>query len=105
MKAEIEFKIQLGSVGEFSELLNHVEFTYLQDIGLTQVGTYGDVRIVLELLKFVNLQLEQVILLRSENPDLMKEFSDSLKMLNKKEKEFKLNFKRLEKANENQRPT
>lgn len=89
MKAEIDFKIKIEKVEDFSEVFNHVELSYLEDVGITQVGAYGDARLALELLKYVNLQLDRVVFLRSENPDLMTDFNESVLLLQQKNEEFK----------------
>jgi len=92
MTTVIDFKIELNNLDEFSEVLQKVKWNYLEGVGITQVGSYGDIRVAMELLKYVNMQFKEVLLLRSEDPDLMQEFNHSFNILAAKRDEMNKNL-------------
>ena len=50
---------------------------------LTQAGTYGDIRGSIDLIEICTSHFEQVLLLRSENPNLFEKFCKAVDGLNK----------------------
>ena len=90
MKSTVDFTVSLEKFEDLEESLKFFSWDYLDNLqfGFTQVGTYGDIRIALELMKYVNKQFENVLVLRSENPDLKSQYDNLFKVMADKKKEM-----------------
>ena len=99
MKTAVDFTINLESFEDLDDAFKHFNWDYLDklDNGLTQVGSYGDIRVALELMKYVKKQFENVILLRRESPDLKSQYDELFKVMADKKKEMDNNYERFNK--------
>jgi len=96
MKTAVDFTIRLESFEDLEESFKYFQWDYLDNLefGLTQVGSHGDIRVALELMKFVNKQFERVVILRSESPDLKSQYDELFKVMAEKKAEMDSNYKR-----------
>jgi len=97
MKTNVDFTINLEKFEDLDDVFSCFRWDYLDNIqfGLTQVGSYGDIRFAMELMKYVNKQFEKVLFLRSESPDLMSQYNEIFEVMAEKKKEMDENYKRL----------
>lgn len=100
MKIAGEVTFELESKADLKEFFSKANFTYLTNLngGLTQIGSYGDVRPVMQIMEFLLDELEPVVGLRSQDPDLFSEFKKLTERMNAKQAQFERTDRILEKA-------
>ena len=88
-----KFKVQ-GKEG-LRQLLAQIEYQGTEDIGkhgLTQAGAYGDIRPAIDLLELAHEFFSEVLILRSEAPDLHGRFCAVIDKLNSTRTELQGNL-------------